>query len=150
MRDRAVSHPRSPSRGPAQFGSVLIGSASKVGAWCGRDAIFKISSICRRRDKTRVFECAFGVDETMCVSCGRNTSLQNALPIFPQRATSSFAPDAWSVSQSGCLVWAERYIFKKKACGVDETLVGERSLLRHVLRKRGASSVIMFGDELGR
>ena len=32
-------------------------------------SFFKISSICRRRDDTRFFECAFGVDETLVGEC---------------------------------------------------------------------------------
>ena len=72
--------------------------------------------------------------------------------------------DGGSAPPSMCLVWTRRHIskkastwcrrddtrFSKCAFGVDETLVGKCSLSkRYVLRRRDASSLILFGDELG-
>ena len=82
-----------------------------------RHHFFKISSICRRRDDTWFFECAFGVDETlggkrrfltMCVLRRREANLQTACPIV--------------CPEISFLVFARRRLcFPKYVFGADET-----------------------------
>ena len=46
--------------------TMLKSELNRIKPYCGTFCyFFKISSICRRRDDTRFFECAFGVDETL-------------------------------------------------------------------------------------
>ena len=130
-------------------------------------------SICRKRDDTRFFECAFGVDETfvgksrfltMCILRRRDAILQSEFPIvlreinilasarwrirFPKYA---FGADETSYFQKAS-IWCRRddTRFSKCAFGIDETLVRKCDLSkRYVLRMRDATYVILSGGELG-
>ena len=91
----------------------------------------KISSICRRRDDTRFFECAFGVDETlvgkcrfltMCVLRRREAISQSEFPIvFPEITILVFRQMADPLPKR-CVCCKRDVIFlKKQAFCVDET-----------------------------
>ena len=82
-----------------------------------RRHFFKISSICRRRDDTWFFECAFGVDETlggkrrfltMCVLRRRDATLQTEFPIV--------SPEINVLVSARWRIRFLKYVF-----GVDET-----------------------------
>ena len=100
----------------------------------------------------------------MCVLRRREAILQSAFPIvFPEinilvsaRWRIRFPKYVFGVDETSYLkkssIWCRRddTRFSKCAFGVDETLVGKCSLSkRYVLRRRDASYVILFGDELG-
>ena len=91
----------------------------------GETSFFQKRSICRRRDDTRFFECAFGVDETLvgkysflerCVLRRRDVILQNAFAIVAQKSQSSMAPDG--------AIRFPKYVFGvgEMQLGVDETI----------------------------
>ncbi len=100
----------------------------------------------------------------MCVLRRREAILQSAFPIvFPEinilvsaRWRIRFPQYVFGVDETSYFkktgIWCRRddTRFSKCAFGVDETLVGKCSLSkRYVLRRRDASYVILFGDELG-
>ena len=108
--------------------------------WSRRDAFFSKRSICRRRDDTRFFECAFGVDETLvgkcsflerCVLRRRDVILQNAFAIVAQKSPSSMAPDGATRFPNMCLVWARCHFLKKTSirCKRDDILLFRMSIL---------------------
>ena len=102
--------------GPDRLRSGRLCPQSKHLVWTRR-YFFKISSICRRRDDARFFECAFGVDETlggkccfltMCVLRRRDATLQTAFP-FVSPEINILVSARWQI----CFL---KYVF-----GVDET-----------------------------
>ena len=115
--------------------------------WCRRDARWKVPVF------GKVCFMWTGGHFTKCIS---NCFSRNQHPGFRQMADPLPKVCVWCgrdvILKKKTSIWCRRddTRFSKCAFGVDETLVGKCSLSkRYVLRRRDASYVILFGDELG-